>query len=81
MERIVVELASGNEERMRKMQEIVSWFSSLNELRAAAAKFFRNLTVEEDKRLSPYGMPVGSLAALLWAMEETETGNPSQTKK
>ncbi|XBI52725.1 hypothetical protein VPH35_035061 [Triticum aestivum] len=57
------------------------------EMRSAAKRVFRNLTVEEDERLSPNGFttptgaPVSSLAALVWAMEETESGNPFQRAK
>ena len=56
-------------------------------MRRAAKKVFKNLTVEEDERLTPNGMttstgvPVSSLAALVWAMEETEGGNQEQRRK
>ena len=48
---------------------------------------FINLTVEEDERLTPNdmttpsGAPVSSLATLVWAMEETEFGDPAQKQK
>lgn len=56
-------------------------------MRRAAEEVFRNLTVEEDEMLmpngftTPSGAPVSSLAALFWAMEETEFGDPAQKKK
>ena len=87
MERSMVELVSGNEERLENTRKIVSWFSSRKEMRRAVKKVFRNLTAEEDMRLTPNsfttpsGAPVGSLAALVWAMEETEGANLQQRRK
>ncbi|XBI32734.1 hypothetical protein VPH35_056145 [Triticum aestivum] len=81
------EESSDDKARLERAQEIVSWFSTRKEIRRAVKRVFRNLTVEEDKRLAPNGFttptgaPVSSLAALLWAMEETESGNPAQRAK
>ncbi|XBI13765.1 hypothetical protein VPH35_140456 [Triticum aestivum] len=87
MEKSMVVLANGNETRLERAQEIMSWFSTRKEMRRVAKRVFRNLTVEEDERLmpngftTPTGAPVSSLAALVWAMEETEFGSPSQKAK
>lgn len=81
MERAMVDLASGDEAKLERTHEIISWFSTRKEMRHAAKAVFRNLTVEEDERLTPNGMttpsgaPVNSLAALVWAMEGTEGGS------
>ncbi|XBI09390.1 hypothetical protein VPH35_136956 [Triticum aestivum] len=87
MEKAMIELASGDEEKLARAQEVVSWFTMRKEMQRAAKRVFRNLTVEEDKRLAPNGFttptgaPVSSLATLVWAMEETESGDPSQRAK
>ena len=87
MERAMVQLASGDEAKLARAQEVVSWFAMRRELRRAAKRVFRNLTVVEDERLAPNGFttptgaPVSSLAALVWTMEETELGDPSQRAK
>ncbi|KAF7013047.1 unnamed protein product [Triticum aestivum] len=87
MERAIVELASGDEAKLARAREVVSWFATRREMRRAAKRVFRNLTVEEDERLAPNGFttptgaPVSALAALVWAMEEIESGDPSQRAK
>ena len=56
-------------------------------MQRAAKSVFRNLTVEEDERLTPNGMTtpssasVSSLTALVWAMEETEGEDLAQKQK
>ena len=87
MEKAMVQLASGDEAKLARAQEVVSWFAMRRELRRAAKRVFRNLTVEEDERLAPNGFttptgaPVSSLAALVWAMEETEGDDQAQKQK
>ncbi|XBH73932.1 hypothetical protein VPH35_100969 [Triticum aestivum] len=87
MERAIVVLASGDEAKLARAHKVVSWFATRREMRRAAKRVFRNLTVEEDERLAPNGFTtptgalVSSLAALVWAMEETKSGDPSQRAK
>ncbi|XBH99830.1 hypothetical protein VPH35_129064 [Triticum aestivum] len=87
IEKSMVELASGDEARLARAQEIMSWFSTRKEMRRTTKRVFRNLMVEEDERLTPNGFstptgaPVSSLATLVWAMEETEFGSQAHKTK
>lgn len=81
LEARMLEIASGDDLKMERMREILSWFVEKRDMQAAAATAFRRLTEAEDLRLSPTGAPVGSLKMLLWAMEEAESNNPKQAMK
>ncbi|XBI13697.1 hypothetical protein VPH35_140404 [Triticum aestivum] len=87
VELAMVELASGDKEKLERAREIVSWFTTRKEMRHVAKEMFRNLTAEEDERLTPNGFttpsgaPVSPLVALVWAMEEMEFGDLAQKQK
>lgn len=80
LESRMLEIASGDDLKMERMREILSWFVEKKDMQAAASAF-RRLTEAEDLRLAPSGMPVGSLRMLLWAMEEGKSDNPKQAMK
>ncbi|XBI98959.1 hypothetical protein VPH35_019131 [Triticum aestivum] len=76
-------IAEGDEGKMEKMREILSWFPKREDLKAATAQGFRMLTEEEDTRLSPDGgAAVGEyeevldrLSSLITQKVRADTGN------
>lgn len=76
MECRMVEIASGDDRKMERMGEICLWLQA-----AATEKVFTRLTMQEDDYLTPSGVPVGSLSAFLWSMEEAESVNLIQARK
>lgn len=81
METHMVQIAKGDASKMARLDEIGSWFASSSELNQAVMEICRTLTVEEDERLTPDGMPKFPLEVVLWAMMEAESPDPAQAMK
>ena len=60
MDQGMADLANGDEEKLERAREIISCFSCRKKMRRGAKVVFRNLTVEEDKRLMPNGFTTSS---------------------
>ncbi|XBI96772.1 hypothetical protein VPH35_033001 [Triticum aestivum] len=75
------EIAKGDNAKLEKLMEIISWFAEERDLKEAAGMAYRWLTEAEDWRLTPTGEPMGALRMLLWEMEESESDDPKQEMK
>ncbi|XP_045086502.1 uncharacterized protein [Aegilops tauschii subsp. strangulata] len=81
LERRALVIANGDKEKLAKLREIISRFSTESNLKKAAGCAYRRLTEAEDWRLTPSGEPVRALRMLLWVMEEAESDDPMQAMK
>lgn len=81
MEAMMVEIASGDDVKMERMQEICSWFASKSELNKAVMDICDDFMVEEDERLMPDGLPKRPLEIVLWAIGEAESADPRRAWK
>ena len=59
------EIANGDNAKLEKLMEIISWFAEDRDLKEAAGAAYRKLTEAEDWHLTPTGEPVGALRMVL----------------
>lgn len=65
MEAQMVEIASREDRKMERVQEIHSWFVSKIKLSRAAMDICEDSTMEQNERLTPDGMPKWLLEIML----------------
>lgn len=75
----VMRLAAGDAEKLMKLREICSRFTSFEALNQEALAVARHATMPELERM--VGGGAESIEILLWAMEEVGSADPEQRRR